>query len=45
MLPNTDVLHINTLDGINPIIHAKEAIGLPLAPEQHLAKGNHRPSD
>jgi hypothetical protein len=33
LLPNTDVLRINTLDGISPVIHAKEAIGLPLAAE------------
>ncbi|MFG6081395.1 phage portal protein [Paracoccus litorisediminis] len=37
LLPYTDVLHISTLDGISPIIHAKEAIGLALAAEQHLA--------
>lgn len=37
VLPFTDVLHISTLDGISPITHAKEAIGLALAAEQHLA--------
>ena len=38
VLPFTDVLHISTLDGVSPIIHAKEAIGLLLAAEQHLAE-------
>jgi len=37
VLPYTDVLHISTLDGVSPITHAKEAIGLALAAEQHLA--------
>lgn len=37
ILPYTEVLHISTLDGISPIAHAKEAIGLALAAEQHLA--------
>lgn len=37
LLAYTDVLHISTLDGISPITHAKEAIGLALAAEQHLA--------
>lgn len=37
VLPYTDVLHISTLDGVSPITHAKEAIGLGLAAEQHLA--------
>lgn len=37
VLPYSDVLHVNTLDGISPITHAKEAIGLALAAEQHLA--------
>lgn len=37
MLAYTDVLHISTLDGVSPITHAKEAIGLALAAEQHLA--------
>ncbi|QEU08968.1 phage portal protein [Paracoccus yeei] len=38
LLPYTDVLHISTLDGVSPITHAKEAIGLALAAEQHLAE-------
>ncbi|REF70270.1 phage portal protein [Paracoccus versutus] len=38
VLPYTDVLHISTLDGVSPITHAKEAIGLALAAEQHLAE-------
>lgn len=37
VLSYTDVLHISTLDGVSPITHAKEAIGLALAAEQHLA--------
>lgn len=37
VLPYTEVLHISTLDGVSPITHAKEAIGLALAAEQHLA--------
>lgn len=37
LLSYTDVLHISTLDGVSPITHAKEAIGLALAAEQHLA--------
>lgn len=37
VLSYSDTLHINTLDGISPITHAKEAIGLALAAEQHLA--------
>ncbi|SMG45152.1 phage portal protein, HK97 family [Paracoccus sp. J56] len=36
VLPYTDVLHISTLDGVSPIAHAREAIGLTLAAEQHL---------
>jgi len=36
VLSYTDVLHISTLDGVSPITHAKEAIGLALAAEQHL---------
>ncbi len=38
VLPYTEVLHISTLDGVSPITHAKEAIGLALAAEQHLAE-------
>lgn len=37
VLPYTELLHISTLDGKSPITHAKEAIGLALAAEQHLA--------
>lgn len=37
VLHYTEVLHISTLDGVSPITHAKEAIGLALAAEQHLA--------
>ncbi|AGT09259.1 phage portal protein [Paracoccus aminophilus] len=37
VLPFAEVLHISTLDGVSPIQHAKEAIGLALAAEQHLA--------
>lgn len=37
VLAYAEVLHISTLDGVSPIIHAKEAIGLALAAEQHLA--------
>lgn len=37
LLSYTEVLHLSTLDGISPITHAKEAIGLALAAEQHLA--------
>lgn len=37
VLPYTEVLHISTLDGVSPITHAKEAIGLALAAERHLA--------
>jgi len=45
VMAHTDVFHISTLDCINPIIHAKEAIGLALAAEQHVAKGSHLPSN
>lgn len=37
VLAYTEVLHISTLDGVSPITHAKEAIGLALAAERHLA--------
>lgn len=37
LLAYTDVLHISTLDGMSPITHGREAIGLALAAEQHLA--------
>lgn len=37
VLHHSDVLHISTLDGVSPIQYAKEAIGLALAAEQHLA--------
>lgn len=42
ILPFSDVLHISTLDGISPIAHAKEAIGLALAAERHLANWHSR---
>ncbi|QEU09544.1 phage portal protein [Paracoccus yeei] len=38
VLAYSDVLHVSTLDGVSPITHAKEAIGLALAAEQHLAE-------
>ena len=37
VLPYDEMLHISTLDGVSPITHAKEAIGLAIAAEQHLA--------
>ncbi len=37
VLSYTEVLHISTLDGVSPITYAKEAIGLALAAERHLA--------
>ncbi|WP_411837035.1 phage portal protein [Paracoccus sp. ME4] len=37
VLPFQDVLHIQPLHGISPITLAREAIGLALAAEQHLA--------
>lgn len=37
VLTYDEVLHISTLDGVSPITHAKEAIGLAIAAEQHLA--------
>lgn len=42
ILPYTDVLRVSTLDGISPIAHAKEAIGLALAAERHLANWHSR---
>jgi len=47
VLPFGDVLHIQTLRGVSPITLAREAIGLTLAAEQHLAgffKNGGRPS-
>lgn len=47
LLPFYDVLHVEALDGISPISHAREAIGLALAAEKHLAgfyKKGGRPS-
>lgn len=37
VLPFQDVLHIQPLHGVSPITLAREAIGLALAAEQHLA--------
>lgn len=47
VLPFGDVLHIQALRGVSPITLAREAIGLALAAEQHLAgffKNGGRPS-
>lgn len=47
VLPFDDVLHIQAIGGISPITLAREAIGLCLAAEQHLAgffKNGGRPS-
>ncbi|WP_054006172.1 phage portal protein [Cypionkella psychrotolerans] len=47
VLPFIDVLHIHTLRGVSPITLAREAIGLALAAEGHLAgffKNGGRPS-
>lgn len=47
VLPFHDVLHIQAIGGISPITLAREAIGLCLAAEQHLAgffKNGGRPS-
>lgn len=38
VLPFHDVLHIEALDGISPLTHAQEAVGLALAFEAHIAK-------
>lgn len=38
VLPFYDVLHIEALDGVSPLTHAQEAIGLALAFEAHIAK-------
>lgn len=42
VLPFTEILHISTLDGISPIDHGREAIGLALASERHLANWHSR---
>jgi len=47
ILPHHDVLHIHAGGGASPISHAREAIGLAVASEQHLAgffKNGGRPS-
>ena len=41
-MPFTEILHISTLDGISPIDHGREAIGLALASERHLANWHSR---
>lgn len=38
VLPFYDVLHIEALDGVSPLTHAQEAVGLALAFEGHIAK-------
>jgi HK97 family phage portal protein len=38
VLPFYDVLHIEALDGVSPLSHAQEAVGLALAFEAHIAK-------
>ncbi|WP_273688885.1 phage portal protein [Ketogulonicigenium vulgare] len=47
VLPYRDVLHVQAIGGVSPIAHAREAIGLTLAAEQHLTgffKNGGRPS-
>lgn len=46
-LPYTDVLHLQAMGGVSPVMMAREAIGLALSAEQHLSgffKNAGRPS-
>lgn len=47
VLAYQDVLHVSAIGGVSPIVHAREAVGLCIAAEKHLAgffKNGGRPS-